>query len=170
MELTIDEYGKYLFHVMTKEKYSSGSHWESIRKEAEPLVRQLIELNKKMEGGGYKLVGYVDESGKKILSDHERVCKAQDKLWKTTASTLKKGDKIWLYGGDRDMHIGEDEPAVVETVTKEWIYIMVKDWEDVTEKIHKRAIVYKAPKDWSKKEELYSSDEFWLEQADKLGI
>lgn len=171
MELTIGDYGKYLFEQMTKDKkHNNSDHWESIRKKSEPLVRELIKLNSEMKGGGYILVGYVDESGKEKLPDHKRILLAQEKLWNVKVSKLAKGDRVWLNGDEPEMYIGQDEPGVVEAVSKEWVYVTLRNWEDYTKKIHTHAEVLRAPKDWMKNEELYSSDKYWLEQADKLGI
>lgn len=170
MELKVGEYGRHLFEIMTSKKNSQSDHWESIRKKAEPLVRELIKLNSEMKGGGYQIVGYTDESGKEKLSEFKRIEMAQDKLWKVKASSLKKGDKVWLFGDEPEMYIRETEPGTVEEVGKEWIYVELYDWEEYTKKIHKHAEVLRAPKDWKKKEELYTSDEYWLKQADKLKI
>lgn len=171
MEITIEEYGKFLFQTMNREN-SGSDHWESIRKEAEPLVKELIELNFKMKGGGYKLVGYKDKKGKTVLSDSRRIEIAQEKLWKVSTTELKQGDKIWLIGEEPEMHIGETDPAPVDEITDKNVYITLNNWEDYTQKLSKSKsyFVLRAPKDWNKKEELYSSDKYWLEQADKLKI
>lgn len=171
MEIKIEEYGRHMFSVMTSEP-SGSEHWESIRKEAEPLVRQLIALNDKMKGGGYKLTGYIDSTGKKKLPDHERIKLAQEKLWKVSTAELEVGDKIWTINEDLEMHIGETEPGTVEDITAKAVYIELRDWEDYTQKFGKNKdyFVLRAPKDWDKKEDLYSSDKYWLKQADKLGI
>lgn len=169
MEVRIEEYGKMMFQIMTSEN-SHSEHWESIRKEAEPLVKELIKLNNKMKGGGYKIVGYRDDSGKMNLPTHRRIEIAQEKLWMIKASKLKRGDKIWLFGDEPEMHIGEQSPAIVEDVTKEAVYVEMHDWENYTKKLGKDYEVLKAPKDWEENEDLYSSEKYWLKQADKLGI
>lgn len=172
MEIKVDEFGRYLFSSMLQKKGQAGEHWESIRAKAEPLVRELLKLNAEMKGGGYKLVGYVDENGKKTLSNHQRVEAAQLALWKIPSSDLKTGDRIWLINEEPEMHINESEPGVVDDITSKGIYVTLHHWEDYTEKIEnsKKYFVFRAPKDWDEKEELYTSDEYWLEQADKLGI
>ena len=172
MELTVAEYGRHLFSTMLSKNGSSGEHWESIREKAEPLVRQLIKLNSEMKNGGYNLVGYVDEYGKEKLPDHKRISLTQEKLWKVSTSELKQGDKIWLINEEPEMYIGETDPAPVDEITDKNVYITLNHWDDYTEKLKnsKSYFVLRAPKDWSKNQELYSSDEYWLEQADKLGI
>ena len=170
MELEIGEYGGFLFRVMAN-KPEHMDHWESIRKKAEPLVRELIRLNEEMEGGGYKLVGYAENGGKVKLTNSQRIDYAQEKLWMVSASELKEGDKIWLIDGDIDMYIGQEDPGVVDTIKNGAVYVELKGFGDeFISKISKKDKVYRAPKDWDKKEELYSSDEYWLEQADKLNI
>ncbi len=173
MEIEIGDYGKYLFQQMVKEEqYRTNDHWESIRKKAEPLVRELIKLNSAMKGGGYKLVGYVDDSGKTKLPDHKRIKLVQEKLWKVSSDKLKTGDKIWLLEDEPEMYIGQDDPGKVDDVTDKNVYVELYNWEEYTQKLEKNKdyFVLRAPKDWDDNEELYSSDEYWLQQADKLGI
>lgn len=173
MEIDVDDYGKHLFSSMLEKKGTAGQHWESIRSKAEPLVRELIRLNSEMKGGGYKLVGYKDESGKEILPDHKRITKAQEELWSVYTADLKVGDRIWLLNDcDFEMHIGEQEPGKVEEVTGKAVYVELYSWEEFTQKLpkNKNTKVLRAPKNWEDKEEEYTSDEYWLKQADKLGI
>lgn len=172
MEIKASEYGMYLFNSMLQKKGSTSEHWESIREKAEPLVRELIRLNSEMKGGGYKLTGYVDEDGKEKLTDQQRIKIVQEKLWKVSTLDLKVGDKIWLIDEEPEMYIRENSPAPVDDITAKNVYVTLKDWEDYTQKLvkSKTYFVLRAPDDWNEKEELYSSDEYWLEQADKLGI
>lgn len=171
MEISIGDYAKHLFEIMVARPDKSLKHWESIRAEAEPLVRKLIELNDKMEGGGYKITGYTDTKGKKKLPDHERIRLAQKKLWQCKAGELKEGDQCWLVENyDHEMYVGEQDPAPVVDVTKNGVYLEMEgcNYEYIIQ-IAKTEKVLKAPEDWNEDNEKYSN-EYWLEQADKLGI
>lgn len=168
MELKIGDYGKILFEQMVN---SNGiDRWESIREKAEPLVRELIKLNSEMDGGGYQLVGYTDETGKQKLPNHKRIRLSQEKLWKVNINELKKGDKIWILDDGYEMYIGENDPGVVDSVSENHVYLELYNWESYIQKINKKGECLRAPDDWSENEELYSSDRYWLEQADKLMI
>ena len=70
------------------------------------------------------------------------------------------------------MHIGQEEPLVVEVVDDNWIAVETEEAPHCYRllKIGKSETVLKAPKDWEENEKMYSEDEYWLEQADKLGI
>ena len=169
MEITVGDYGRMMFEAMTSKK-SDIKHWDSIRDEAKSLVNQLLALNEKMEGGGYKIIGTVN--GKKNLSDYERIELAQQKMWTVKAKTLKDGDYIWCGDGDGSMMTpGTDGPAKVVEVTKKNVYVEIRgcNFEFITQ-IGLDEEVIKAPKDFFDKEEQYESDEWWLEQADRLGI
>lgn len=53
-EISIGDYGRMVFELFLEENWSNiPDHWNSIKKEALPLVKKLIKLNDKMEGGGY---------------------------------------------------------------------------------------------------------------------
>ncbi len=170
MELTVGDYGSHLFKIMAG-KDRSLEHWESIRAKAEPLVRELIRLNSEMSNGGYTIVGYADEKGKSKLSKVERIIEAQKRLWTVKVGKLKEGDRVWVNDGDHEMYIGEQSPAPVHDVTKKGVYIEMQgcNYEYIIT-LSKDAEVLRAPKDWDDKEAVYSSGEYWLEQADKLGI
>lgn len=148
-----------------------GKHWASIREKAEPLVRELLRLNSEMKPGGYRIIGYTDASGKKQLSDHQQVRNAQKELWGIKASEATENDLVWLIDSDYEMYIEEQPPCSIEYVKKDAIGVNVDIWgDDVTVKVSKNTLILKAPADWKEKEELYSSWNYWLEQADKLGI
>jgi hypothetical protein len=119
MEVSVGDYGRMMFEIVHSKKYGDmPDHWKSIAKEAKPLVDQLLALNDKMKGGGYKIVGR-KIGKKKVLSDSQRIKKAQDKLWLTTADKLEEGDHFWLADHyDHEMYIGQDEPLVVDEKTK----------------------------------------------------
>jgi hypothetical protein len=126
MEVSVGDYGRMMFEMMVAEKYSDlPEHWQSIKKEAEPLVRKLLALNNKMSNGGYKIHGYVEKKGKKkvkVLSDHEKINIAQAQL-AVDAGTLQEGDYFWLYKHyDHEMYIGQDDPLSVTEVTKKAVY------------------------------------------------
>lgn len=169
-EIDVGAYGRMMFEQMTSANSNNIDHWESIRAKAEPLVRELIKLNEEMKPTGYNILGY-SEKGKKKLSKHERIDAAQEKLWKVEASTLKVGDLVWLVDSDHEMYIVQSQPCPVEYKKKDTIGVSIDMWgEDVIVKIHKTDEVFKAPADFDEKEELYTSEKYWLKQADKLGI
>jgi hypothetical protein len=172
MEISIGDYGRMMFEIMNGKYKDMPEHWQSISKEAEPLVKQLLALNAKMTNGGYEIIGVKDEKGKKKLSKFERIQKAQ-KEWEVSASTLKEGDQIWLLSAysDHEMYIGQDDPVTVQDVTKKGVYVEMQGCNyEFTECVRLTDKVLKAPADFDNREELYTSDEFWLEIADKLGI
>lgn len=173
MEMKIGEYAKHLFEIMVgDDRYFGGrgpEHWESIRAEAEPLVKQLIALNDKMSNGGYSIVGYKKE-GKKVLSKSERIREAQKQLWEVEANTLKVGDYVFYDEGEETSYVDDAVgPWKVDDVSIKGVYIDVQHcggWH--TAKITKDEKVIKAPDDWD--DNGMYTDEWWLEQADKLGI
>lgn len=170
MEISIGDYGRHLFEQMTNKK-NGLSHWDSIRAEAKPLVEKLLELNQKMEGGGYQIIGIKDKSGKKVLSQAARIKKAQMQ-WECEAGTLKEGDRIWLHDNyDHEMYIGQNDPVEVMDITKKGIYLEMNGFNcEYVQQISVDEKVLKAPADFLDKEDEYTSDEYWLEQADKMGI
>lgn len=173
MEITIGDYGRFMFESMLKDTPEQmGTHWASIRVKAEPLVRELLRLNSEMKPDGYRLIGYKDESGKIHLSDHQRVRKAQEQLWGVKAGELTDNDWLWLHDdSDYEMHIGEHQPCRIEYIKNDTIGVNVDiRGHDVIIKVSKNTLVLKAPADWEAKEDVYNSWEYWLEQADKLGI
>ena len=172
MEVNIGDYGRMMFEMMTGTRSNMPDHWESISKEAEPLVRQLIDLNIKMKNGGYNIVGYKDKEGKKKLSKFERIKQAQ-KAWEVSADTLKEGDQIWLVStySDHEMYIGQDDPVIVQDVTKNGVYVEMQGCNyEFTTCVRLTDKVLKAPADFDDREDEYGSDEYWLGVAEKLGI
>ncbi len=174
MEISIGDYGRMMFEMMTATDDYPPDHWLSIKLDAEPLVRRLIALNTEMEvdgkKGGYKIVGY-KEGDKKKLSEYERIVLAQKKMLTVKAKSLKEGDRIWYSDGDIEMHIGEQDPAPVIDVTKKAVYVEMDgcNYEYIVQ-VGKEEDVLKAPEDWHAHSEKYGSAEYWLEQADRLGI
>jgi hypothetical protein len=171
MEVKIGDYGRMMFEMMEEGKLSGHlpPHWESIREKAQPLVKQLIALNDEMVGGGYVIVGR-KVKGKKVLSKAERIKRAQKKLWEVEASTLEVGDRVFYDEGEEASFVDDGcGPWEVEDVSTKGIYIDVQHcggWH--TARIGRDEKVIKAPKDWYENETY--TDEWWLEQADKLGI
>ncbi len=172
MEVTIGEYGRMMFEMMVGGKKNMPDHWKSIANKAEPLVRELIKLNDEMKPGSYDIIGYKGTDGKKKLSKHERIRLAQKRLWGTKAGTLKEGERLWLCSNyDIEMYIGEQSPAPVEFVKKDSIAIEMQGCNyEYMVRVDADELVLKAPDDFFDKEEEYTSDKFWLEQADELGI
>lgn len=171
MEVSIGEYGRMMFEMMNEGRSNLPPHWESIRDEAKPLVAKLIALNDKMNSGGYEIIG-LKKNGKKVLSKTQRIAAAQRRLWEEKATGLKEGDKIWLLDdSDHEMYIGQDEPVPVIDISRKGIYLEMPGCND--EYIHsicKEEKILKAPRDFNEKQDLYESDEYWLKQADELGI
>lgn len=163
MEITIGEYGRMMFEIMTSS--SQGlKHWNKIREKARPLIFKLIKLNQEMHDV-YTIVGYVDEAGNKKLSNQSRIIKVQKKLWGITASELNVGDLVYNRG--LLFNPREQKPALVEFKKKNYLAISYPE-EEYIEKINKHEEVLKIPNDWDK--EVYKSDEYWLKLADKLEI
>lgn len=150
-------------------------HWKSIKKEAEPLVRQLLELNKKMTPS-YEVYGYY-ETGKKSkkkkkLSNDERIDLAREKLWEVEASTLKEGDQVWLHK-DYDLpmeNLYDDEPVEVEIVKDGRIFVSHPYERHGVYEISSKDKVLKVPADFTGEDDPYLTDEYWLAKADELGI
>jgi hypothetical protein len=181
MEIKIGDYGRMLFENFATAKYGPDSdhwdnmpeHWRSIAAKAIPLIQQLIALNDEMvvdgKPGGYKLTGHV-VAGKKQLTNFERIRQAQKQLWGVQAKKCKEGDLVWLIY-DHDMYIGQNDPCTVEFKKKGYLGVEVRHMGGYhIDKIPDTEVVLRAPKDWEDNEELYTSDKYWLEQADKLGL
>jgi len=165
IELGIGEYGRCMFEMIAGKKYDLPSHWESIREKAEPLVRQLIALNAEMNNGGYQLYGYVNSDGKFVLPEHLRIAEARRRLWLVEVGSLKEGDRVW-FDDIADIYLNTDlEPGYVEFMKGDFVY--VREEEGIIRRLHSTTKVFKAPDDYGSKD---YSDEYWLEQADKLGI
>lgn len=169
MEVTIGDYGRMMFEMMTGKYKDMPEHWRSIYGKAEPMIRQLVELNNEMKGGGYRIVGYIKD-GKKVLSGWEAVRLAQKRLWGAKIGDLKIGDLVWLLE-DHDMCIGSNDPCPIEYIHKNYVAVEVPHMGgEHIEKIHPTEIVLKAPDDWKEKEMLYTSDSYWVDKANELGI
>jgi hypothetical protein len=152
------------------------AHWESIAKQAVPLVKRLLNLNAKMQPHGYAVVGYevVGPGGvkKKVLSRHKRIQLARDQLWLKPASTLKPGDRCWPgrdSDWDADFH---SDPVPVLDVTPRGVYVTYPGSRDQDSAMILQPTdkVYAVPADWDASNDRYNSDEFWLKKADELGI
>lgn len=170
MELTLQDYAKHLFFAMNQEPGTAPAHWESIRAKAQPLVEQLIALNDEMVNGGYSIIGH-KVKGKKVLSKAERIRRTKLKMWGVEdLHSLKEGDYIWADDDDQGCTLDDDSPVRVEERTAKCIYIEVPHCggEHIA-RIGYGTTVLKAPEDWDENE-MYNSEEWWLEQADKLGI
>lgn len=166
MEINVAAYGKIMFEMMTSEYKDLPKHWQSIYVKAEPLVKELIRLNNEMSNGGYEIYGCKNNLGEPILSKWDKINKAQKQLWGIKANKLKKGDLVWLI--DNDMTIQEN-PCHVEYKHKDYVAVEIPHLNYV-EKVRLDEVVLKAPSDWNEKKQLYTSDNYWLEQAAKLGL
>lgn len=172
MEVTIGDYGRMMFEIMTGKYEDMPKHWASISEKAKPLVSELIKLNSEMQkqGGSYEIVGYT-ENGKKKLSEWERVKKIQEHLWGVKAKKLKVGDKIWVNNCDHEMYIGEQNPANVVDVTKNGIYVEMQgcNYEYIIQ-LDKQELVLKAPDNFRENERTYTNRKYWLEKAEEYGM
>lgn len=169
MEIKIGDYGRMIFEMILGEK-NLPDHWKSIHQEAKPLVLQLLSLNEKMENGGYNIVGYQDETGNKKLSEKERLKLTEKELFGVFADQLNKGDYVWLFEDPEfEMYVGEHDPIYVDYVAENFVLLDHPYDRYSSYKISKKTMVLKAPKDWMQNQSFYSN-EWWLEQADKLGI
>jgi len=165
MEVSVGDYGRMMFEMMVGEK-NLPDHWESIKTEAEPLVRKLLDLNAKMSNGGYEVHGYSDK-GEKVLSAKEKIEAAQRRFL-IPASELQEGDSFWLFDNyDHEMYVGQDEPLLVEDVTKKGVYYEAShlggrhtERIDLTEKVLKAPDCFK--EDDELKQQEFTSDEYWL--------
>lgn len=204
MEVSIGDFGRMMFEMMQDKYKDMPKHWASIAKEAKPLVQQLLDLNEKMVGedgkpGGYSIIGAVDKkTGKKKMSDSERITKAQRDVLLAEARTLKVGDHFWLVDhSDHEMYIGQNEPLKADDITKKGIYYEMQHLGGYhTERLSPDDKVLKAPawygdmlkqsnkyntgkltkdkwetfcKDYDAKQEEFESDEYWLKEAERLG-
>lgn len=173
-EISVEDYGAALFGVMNEKYKDMPDHWKAIAKEAKPLVEQLIALNDKMPKP-YLIKGLRNKSGKRLLTPRERIRETQKVLWKVKASTLKEGDRVWLLPSysDYDMEIGAADPVLVVDISKKCVYVEIQAMNyEYNKAVNFEDEVLKAPDDFDPHgdDAKYLSDEFWLEQADKLGI
>jgi hypothetical protein len=180
MEISVGDYGRMMFEMMIAEKYGNlPEHWKSIQAEAEPLVRQLLELNKKMlvdgKPGGYEIHGYVEKGKKKkkVRSKFERIRMAQEHGLKVKASSLKIGDRIWMLPAfsDHEMYVGQDDPVPITDIGRTGtIYVEMQGCNyEYPATVNPTDDVLKAPKDWDDNDD-YRTDEYWLARADKFGF
>lgn len=171
-EVNVGDYGRMMFEMMlTKKSEDIPEHWFSIWEEAKPLVEQLLELNSKMKPNCYKVSGHKTKNGKTILSDPERIEKARIKMWLTKGKSIKKGNKVWVLGGDLEMSPRWDAPCLVMMKQKDDLIIKVSHCGgEHLEKVSANQKILRAPKDWDQNYEMYQDDTYWLEQAENLGI
>lgn len=171
MEVGVEYYGQMMFsNAFIQKGYVLPEHWASIMDEARPHINALLALNEKMSGGGYEITGIPDKNGKPKLDKYKRIEIAQEKAWMVTADKLVEGDLIWLTRLEPEMHIGEHEPCPIELSNK-GVSIITDSWgEEVLLRLDKKEEVLLAPKDFDEREDYYTSDEYWLEKADELGI
>jgi hypothetical protein len=171
MEVSVENYGGMMFsNAFTPEGYYLPDHWASIMDEARPHINALIALNDKMINGGYEIVGIPDKKGKPKLSNSQRISLAKQKFWRISASDLVENDLVWLTRFEPEMYIGEHDPCQIEFL-KNGVGVITDVWgEEVIIRLEKNEEVLRAPKDFSEKQDYYTSDEYWLEKADELGI
>jgi hypothetical protein len=166
MEVSVGDYGRMIFEMMVAEKHLPD-HWQSIKAEAEPLVRKLLALNAKMSNGGYEIHGHNDK-GKKVLSAHEKIKAAQSRCL-VPARDLREGDRFWLFDDYNDT-FNDDHPFVVEDVTKRGIYYEARHLGGRhTERIDSTEMILKAPDCFKnddehndRKQREFRSDKYWL--------
>jgi hypothetical protein len=163
MEISIGDYGRMMFEMMIGKSNDLPDHWLSIKADAEPLVRKLLELNNQMvvDGipSGYEIHGHTDNS-KPVLSKLEKIILAQ-KQYAVPASTLQVGDKFWLIdNSDFEMYVVQDEPVVVDEITKKGVYFEMRHFGGRhVERIDLNELVVIAPNPLT---EEFTSDSFWI--------
>ena len=158
MEISIGDYGRMLFET-TVGGGVLPEHWESIKAEAEPLVRQLIALNQKMTNGGYAIHGYY-EGEKRVLSNYQKIKQAQNRCL-VLASSLQENDKFWIFDHpDFEMDVADD-PLTVFEVTKKGVYFKVKRGSS-TDVIDPKTKVLSLPNGVTEQfQEMFQSDDYW---------
>lgn len=164
MEVSVGDYGRMMFEMMLT-KGNLPDHWQSIKEEAEPLVRKLLDLNARMSNGGYEVHGYLAK-GKKVLSSQEKIKTAQSRFV-IPASELQEGDRFWLFDNyHHEMYIGQDEPLLVDEVTKKGVFYYTTGRIVTARRIDANEKVIKAPDCFKEDDELkqqeFQSDEYWL--------
>lgn len=157
MDIQIGDYGRMIFEQMLHAGRNPMplSHWESIRKEAEPLVRQLLALNSKMKGVEYKIRGRYD--GQEHYSDDEKIRKMINELLGVSAQTLKPGD---IVCDTPECDVSEhdlDSQTEVDAIGRCGVYLSNGQSLDPYDTI------IKIPDDWHDKREEYTSPKFWLD-------
>lgn len=155
MEIKLGDYARMIFEsVMEPQRYSQN-HWNSIREEATPLVKQLIALNDKMTDP-YKIIG----TEKHKLSETERIAEAVRREWECNANEIAIGDQIWIPHQDINVY---DEPAEVTDISSKMIYVMY-GYQLLSFPTNIKVIKHRG--------EDHPLDDrvFWLQKADQLGI
>lgn len=169
MEISVGQYGHYMFETMCGQPEDMPPHWRSIREKAEPLVAELIRLNDEMKPNGYKLTGQLP-GGKIQQTEFNRIRKTQELLWGVEASALND-DLVWLVDSDYEMYIHQDSPCPVEFIKKDGtVVVSVGDYRGQVCRLRPTDVVLRAPSDWEENESTYNKKHYWLEQADRLGI
>lgn len=183
-EQDVSEFGKYLFFAMVGHKDGYGGTedgWEKIREEAEPLVRQLIAIEERVNGTQF--INYKKSDGGIVYSKAARIRKAQEKLWKVDVEDLKEGDMIWFEGGDQECALGDYEPMKVDFVKDGCAYMdMGRAGIYKITPTMKWVTIFRAPADYKEKDVVttkdgiehyaneYDEESYWLKKADNLGI
>jgi hypothetical protein len=169
MKTAIGDYGRMVFEIFLGDRsrhLTTPDHWESIRKEAEPLVRKLLALNSKMTNGGYHLYDYHDETGKLIRLPSQRIELAMIYDLQIPAQSLKVGDKIWAMGDYIDI-TPDCHPATVKYIEGEgdaWV-AGVDTFNGVLQKVTIYDKILLMPEGWNGIDETY-----WLKRADEIGL
>lgn len=169
-EVSIGEFGRMIFEMTVERPEYASAHWRSIQNEALPLVKQLLALNKKMDRP-YEIIGLERDNGMKTLSQMERIKLAQIKLWGRKVGELKVGDQIWLYDNfDHEMYVTQDYPVRIVDRTDKFVYVEMRgcNFEFILNLKHDKLVLL-APKDFEE-DGPYTQREYWLNQADELGI
>ena len=160
MEVTFGDYGRMMFENMLNPGRQIP-HWESIRAEAEPLVRQLVELNSKMSTGGYQLYGHIN--GKEVFRKSDYASEAIKLTWGVPVSKLKKGDLVCVTCNDVTPMSLEDHLRI-DAIGDRYIYGdngYALDIDDMAIKI---------PDDWDENYKQYISEKYWLDIAKEKGV
>ena len=106
---------------------------------------------------------------KSKLDKRQRIELAQQH-WAVKVRDLVEGDLIWLTRTEPEMYIREHEPCPIEFL-KKGVCMVYDSWgEEMLIRLSDGELVLRAPKDFEEKSKLYTSDEYWLEVADKLNI
>lgn len=170
MEISVGDYGRFLFeNLVGTRKDHSNRQWEAIRAEAEPLVRQLLALNEKLEYP-YELTGYHTQ-GKKKLSRFEKIRLAQDKELTVRVSQLREGDEVWLVEPDFDMEVDGRSTVFVKEITENSVYVEhphVRLGGTYRMPKTSQEKVLRKPADWYVLR--MDEDDYWLKRAEEMGL
>jgi len=176
MELRIGDYGRHIFDIMTRgEDRACGKHWKSIRAKAIPLVKQLIDLNKEMEGGGYDLIDYninfhnAELPKEERASDYEIACRMQEKLFGVKAGDLKPGDWAWL-NTEQSIPFEDGLQVKMTDVLENCVLFEHEDYHELAYvKIPKDQIVIRFPDEDDEDYDAYFiGHDYWLKKAEEL--